>query len=434
MMAVVWSETDTRPACDRHKTSVVRQRAGNARNRMRQDIDLHEDESDSATRTFHKGATLFKEGQPSDVAYIVKKGRVALYRVINNKRVGLGERGPGEMVGEMGVVTDVPRTSCAEAMEYTEVLVCDQNLLRTMLLKSPRPVQIITGYLVDGVRTLSRQITERSCNQPFLSVCRVVALCWQAVSHMDHPQLSYADVSRTIKDILLLNQIEIDHIFDRLKRLHLLQINDIKGNFSRIDPLLGSQKPGSSFIKDRIVSVPDVDKFLSVAKNMAREYRDRQDFGVDLEFYDIDDFALEAGSTPDILYKKIGYREIPEKLFFFHKSASKDFITTMGPEFFKQARRPRLKVGDLERVDDITAVDNATLQEVFSSMGFHKVAVLASMASESACEKIYKNLSKKIAAVVRDEAVALANLDEDEAADVENELIDRIKAIKGLSS
>jgi CRP-like cAMP-binding protein len=430
----VWTETDNQPGCDRHKTSVVRHRAGNARDRMRQDIDLHEDESDSTIRIFHKGATLFKEGQPSDVAFIVKKGRVALYRVINNKRVGLGERGPGEMVGEMGIVTDIPRTNSAEALEYTELLVCDQNLLRTMLLKSPRPVQIITGYLVDGIRTLSRQITDRPSNQPFWSVCRVIALNWQAISHTDHPQLSYADLSRTIKDILLINQIEIDDIFERLKRLHLVQVSEIKGSFSRKNPLLGSQKPGATFVKDTMVRVPDVDKFLSVTKNIAREYRDNPDFGVDLEFYDIDDFAAEAATTPDILYKKIGYREIPEKLFFFHKSASKDFIASMGPEFFKQARRPRLKADDLERVDDITAVDNATLQEVFSTMGFHKVAVLASMASETACEKIYRNLSKKIADVVREEAVALANLDEDEASDVENELIDRIKAIKGLAS
>lgn len=401
---------------------------------MRRDIDLEDDESDSTARVFSKGATLFREGQPSDVAYIVKRGRVAMYRILNNKRVGLGERGPGEMVGEMGVITAEPRDSYAEALEYTEVLVCDQNLLRTMLLKSPRPVQLITGYLADRVRTLSGQITDRPTSHLFLSVCRVVALCWQAAVRSDNPQLSYAELSRTIKDILLVSQLEIDAIFERLKKLHVLTVTDVTGRFSRKDPLLGTVKPGQAFVKDRLVRLPDADTFLAVTRNMAREYRDRPEFGVDLEFCDLGDFAREAGATPDIIYKKIGYQDIPEELFFFHKAAAKAFIERMGPEFFRHARRPRLTAADLERVDDITAVDNATLQEAFSALGFHKVAVVTAMAGDAAREKIYRNLSKKIAAVVRDEAAALAELDEDEAADVEKELLERIKAIKGLAS
>ncbi len=396
---------------------------------MRRDIDLEDEPSDSTLRTFHKGAVLFREGQPGDVAYIVKKGRVAVYRVINKRRVVLGERGPGEMVGEMGVMTGEPRTSSAEALEYTEALVCDQNLLHTMLLKSPRPVQILTGYLVDRVKTLSSQVTDRPAANPFLSVCRVTALCWQAAGRAEVQELRYAELSRTIKDILLVSQIEIDAVFERLKNMHLVTITDIKGGFTRKDPVLGSTKPGAPFVRDRIVRLPDLDKFLAVAKNMARE---QPDLPVDLEFCDLHEFAAAADTSPDILYKKIGYREIPEELFFFHKARVQAYVERMGPDFFKQARKPRLAAADLEHIDDIVHVDNATLQEAFSALGFHKVAVAAAMAGEAACEKIYKNLSRKIAAVVREEAAALAGGDEDEAADVEKELLDRIKAIKGL--
>jgi CRP-like cAMP-binding protein len=400
---------------------------------MRRDIDLEDEQRDTTVRTFHKGATLFKEGQPGDVAYIVKTGRVAVYRVINNRRVGLGERGPGEMVGEMGVMTGEPRGSSAEALEYTEVLVCDQNLVRTMLLKSPRPVQILAGYLVDRVKALSARVTDRPAANPFLSVCRVTALCWQAAGRTEVQELRYAELCRTIKDILLVSQIEIDAVFERLKQMHLVTITDVKGSFTRKDPLLGSEKPGTAFVKDRLVRLPDADKFLAVAKNMARDAKGRPDFEVDLEFCDLPDFAAAAGTTPDILYKKIGYREIPEELFFFHKGQTMAYIERMGPDYFKQARKPRLSAADLERLDDIVHVDNATLQEAFSSLGFHKVAVAAATAGEAACEKIYKNLSKKIAAVVREEAAAMGECDEDEAADVEKELLDRIKAIKGLA-
>ena len=402
---------------------------------MRQDIDLEdEDDRDSIVRTFHKGAVLFKEGQPSDVAYIIKKGRVAIYRLVNNKRVGLGERGPGEMVGEMGAVGGAVRSSFAEAVAYTEALVCDQRLLRTMLLKSPRPVQLLTGYLVERVRALSEQITDRPSGNAFWSVCRVTALCWQGAVRSGAQDISFAELSRTLKDILLLSQIEIDAVFDRLKKLRLVSLTDVKGSFSREDPLLGRKKPGTKFVRDRLLRLPDADNFLAVAKNVAREYRDRAEFGVDLEFFDLADFAREAQSSPDILYKKIGYREIPEELFFFHKARAQAYIEAMGLEFFRQARRPRLAAADLARIDDIVSVDNATLQEAFSALGFHKVAVALGAAGETAREKILKNLSKKIAAVVREEAAALGEPDEDEVADVEKELLDRIKAIKGLAS
>jgi CRP-like cAMP-binding protein len=401
---------------------------------MRQDIDLLDDEAGSRTRVFHKGSLLFKEGQRSDTAYIIKQGRVTLFRVLKNKRVGLGERGPGDMVGEMEMITSEPQSVSAEALEYTEALVLDQNLLRTMLLRSPRPVQIITGYLVERIKTLSQRITERPSGHQFLSVCRVVALCWRAAAASGQTELSYAELSCTIKDILLISQLEIDEVFEKLKKLHLVRLTAVKGAHLRQDPLLGAAKPGIPFVKDRLVHLPDADQFLQVAKNVAREYRDRPDFSVDLEFCDLVDFAREAGSTPEIVYRKIGYREIPEELFFFHKVASKDFIERMGPAFFQQASRPRLAAADLQRVDDLVSVDNATLQEVFSAMGFHKVAVLAAVAGDTARDNIYKNLSKKIAAVVRDEAASLADLDEAEAADVERELLDRVKAIKGISA
>ena len=55
------------------------------------------------------------------------------------------------------------------------------------------------------------------------------------------------------------------------------------------------------------------------------------------------------------------------------------------------------------------------------------------MAGETARQHILQNLSKKIASVVREEAASLADPDEAEAADVERELLDRIKTAKGIT-
>ena len=221
------------------------------------------------------------------------------------------------MVGEMELVSDEPQAASAEALDYTEVLVLDQTLLRTLLLRSPRPVQIITGYLVNRIKTLTKNIAEPPSGLQFLSVCRVVALCWRAAAASGQPDLSYAELSSTLKDILLITQLEIDAIFDKLSLLRLVRLTTVKGAHTRRDPLLGEAKPGPSFVKDRRVRLTDGDEFLEVAKSVAREFREREDFSVDLEFFDLADFAREAGTTPDILAQKIAYREIPEDMRAF---------------------------------------------------------------------------------------------------------------------
>ncbi len=403
---------------------------------MSQEQDLLDQNGGNKTKTFHKGALIYKEGQESAFAYIIKQGSVGIYRVVNGKRVNLGRRGPGRIFGEMGVISGGRRTATAEALEYVEVLVLDQALLKTMLLKSPRPVQIIAGYLVERVRTLSERITDRPSGNIFLSVCQVLALCHRAAQtgkKNERVQLSHTEVSRTIKDILLISQIEIDEILERLTKLAIIEMADVKGTYYRKDPLLGELKKSSDFLKDRTIHIPDVDKFQQVARNLSRELKDATGFSCDLEYIDIADFAAEADASVELIYKKIGYKQIPPELFFFHKPAALAYIERMGPDFFQRVKRPRLSVDDLETVEDLASVDNATLQEVFSELGFRKVAILAAMARDEAREKIFKNLSKKIAAVVREEAQNLGTPDEDEAADVEDELIELIKTRKGLS-
>ena len=69
---------------------------------MRHSNDPFDDEAGSRTKIFHKGSLLVREGQSSDVAYIIKQGRVAVFRVRQNKRIGLGERGPGDMSASTG--------------------------------------------------------------------------------------------------------------------------------------------------------------------------------------------------------------------------------------------------------------------------------------------------------------------------------------------
>jgi hypothetical protein len=68
-----------------------------------------------ATLGFGEGQVIFKQGEPSDKFFIIRSGQVLLTREANGTTTELGKAGPGEVVGEMGVLQNLPRSATATA-------------------------------------------------------------------------------------------------------------------------------------------------------------------------------------------------------------------------------------------------------------------------------------------------------------------------------
>ena len=125
--------------------------------------------------------------------------------------------------------------------------------------------------------------------------------------------------------------------------------------------------------------------------------------------------------------------EIPETLFFFHKNSALAWAGDQEEDFFKRVKRKKKNIQDLEDINDIVFVDNSTCKEVFAKLGYYKLGVLLSVAEEEARQKILGNLAKKIAKIVQDEAEERGPADPAEAEDVSDELIEMVKAAKGVT-
>ena len=68
-----------------------------------------------ATVGYGDGMTIFRQGEPSDKFYIIRSGQVVLTREANGTTTEIGKAGPGEVVGEMGVLQNLPRSATATA-------------------------------------------------------------------------------------------------------------------------------------------------------------------------------------------------------------------------------------------------------------------------------------------------------------------------------
>ena len=78
------------------------------------------------TETVDAGHTLFVEGAPSANLYVILTGSAIVRK--NGRRIA--RLGPGEVVGELSVILDTPRTATVEAETPIEWLVLDRASLR----------------------------------------------------------------------------------------------------------------------------------------------------------------------------------------------------------------------------------------------------------------------------------------------------------------
>ncbi|KAB1441765.1 cyclic nucleotide-binding domain-containing protein [Pseudodesulfovibrio senegalensis] len=377
-------------------------------------------------KVFYKDQSIFREGQQAGHAYMVKKGTVTLYRTDGNRKVVLDRVGKGEIFGEKGALTGSVRSSSAEAAEYCELMILTEQIIQTLLDRCPKTIQHLTRLLIERLKKQARISNANVCRSTFLSICRILELAWRAHANMppaqakrtpNHKQgMRLADLSREIKDILLVSEADIRSAVDQLYRLKLVDCTRTKS---------------AKAFEDMFIRIKDADNFFHVASNLHKELSRNSTPEPELEYVDIFDFAEDVQADPQILYKKIAAGEIPESLFFFHKQGALTWASEQPEDFFKKVKRKRKKLEELEDVNDIVFVDNTTLKQVFSQIGYYKLGVLMTLADEDARKKIDANLAKKIARIVREEAENRATVEDAEAEDVQDELIELIRTVKG---
>jgi len=77
----------------------------------------------SCQERYAEGAIICYEGDPGDAVYIVQSGQIAVLKEMSDGRPTLlGNRGPGEILGEMSLVSDQPRSATLIAEEESDLL------------------------------------------------------------------------------------------------------------------------------------------------------------------------------------------------------------------------------------------------------------------------------------------------------------------------
>jgi CRP/FNR family transcriptional regulator/CRP/FNR family cyclic AMP-dependent transcriptional regulator len=112
-------------------------------------------------RTYRRGQVLFERGDEGRTVHVLCRGRV---KVVVPTWLGdeavVGIRGPGELLGEMALLDDQPRSATAVALEDVTTLTLGRDEFRRLLRDHPAAAEALLAALAGTIRRLNEQVSD----------------------------------------------------------------------------------------------------------------------------------------------------------------------------------------------------------------------------------------------------------------------------------
>lgn len=112
-------------------------------------------------RKYRRGEAVFHDGDPGDSVHLIDKGHVAI-RVTTP----LGDvatvrvLAPGDLFGEMAVLSDQPRMAAVVALDAVETLILHRGVIDELRAEASSVDRVLLGAALDEVRRLSYALME----------------------------------------------------------------------------------------------------------------------------------------------------------------------------------------------------------------------------------------------------------------------------------
>jgi CRP/FNR family transcriptional regulator, cyclic AMP receptor protein len=173
-------------------------------------------------RTVPPGQVVFTPLQPDPVLFIIKRGRIRLYRIApDGHSVTTAVLGPGTVFGEMDLLGLRMHDSWAEALEAGELCVMSRTDVQELLFTDPRISLRIAEQLSTRVADLEQRLTDLTCKD---LAERVAATLCQLARHtpdepirLTHQQLAALVGATRERTTIALGELARHHLI-RLRR------------------------------------------------------------------------------------------------------------------------------------------------------------------------------------------------------------------------
>jgi CRP-like cAMP-binding protein len=111
---------------------------------------------------FAGGQRFFSQGDPSDAAYVILEGRASVLLNTPSGEIQVAELGSNALVGEMGILSDTPRSATIMAAEPTTALRIDKRVFLELLAQFPQMSLAIMRELAMRLERTNAQLVAQS--------------------------------------------------------------------------------------------------------------------------------------------------------------------------------------------------------------------------------------------------------------------------------
>jgi CRP-like cAMP-binding protein/thioredoxin reductase/Fe-S-cluster-containing hydrogenase component 2 len=103
-------------------------------------------------RSYGGGEELFREGDPADGDYLLRRGSVTISRTLGGREVVLSYLSAGNYFGEMALLSDAPRMATVKATVATDALVLDAEAFKRVMRRNPKLREEMEARFFDRLR------------------------------------------------------------------------------------------------------------------------------------------------------------------------------------------------------------------------------------------------------------------------------------------
>lgn len=99
--------------------------------------------------SLHAGEVLMKQGEPADTAFVVVKGEFAIHKQSGQSVIKIAVRNPGDVLGEMALLSQGPRSATVTAVIDSETLCISKQVFENLLSTSSTAALAVLHWVMN---------------------------------------------------------------------------------------------------------------------------------------------------------------------------------------------------------------------------------------------------------------------------------------------
>jgi len=111
---------------------------------------------------FAAGQRFFQQGDAADAAYVILDGRAEVRLNAQGGEIVVADLGRDALVGEMGILSDAPRSAAVVAGEPTTALRIDKRVFLELLMQFPQMAIAVMRELASRLERTNAQLAAQA--------------------------------------------------------------------------------------------------------------------------------------------------------------------------------------------------------------------------------------------------------------------------------